>query len=79
MRSFTKVRENLERANRGLLALKKGMTIEEYLEDRHLMRQVCITSVALSCLEDGVDDFLVLQHSLDEEDRLLLLDLTGER
>lgn len=76
---YTKIRKNLERANKGLLALKKQMTVNEYLEDRYLVRQVCIASVALSCLEDGVDDYLAFEWSLDREDRLLLLDLTGER
>lgn len=76
---YTKIRKNLERANKGLLALKKRMSVNEYLKDRYLLRQVCIASVALSCLEDGVDDYLAFQWSLDREDRLLLLSLTGER
>ena len=77
--NYDNVRKNLERANKGLLALRKKMSIDEYLEDRYLVRQVCIASVALACLNEGVDDYLAFQLSLNKEDRLLLLDLTGER
>lgn len=79
MRDYSSIRKNLRQARKGLASLKRQMTVEEYLEDRYLMRQVCIASVALSCLDDSVDDYLAFEWSLDREDRLLLLDLTGER
>lgn len=79
MRDYDMVEKNLKQAYKGLLNLKKQLTVEEYLQDRYLVRQVCISSIALACLEESVEAFLVFQYTLAEDDRLLLLDLTGER
>lgn len=76
---YSRVKTNLTEAYKGLSSLKKRLSVHEYLKDKYLVKQVCITSVALSCLEEGVSEYLAFRCSLDEEDRLLLLDLTGER
>lgn len=79
MRNYGTIRENLTKARKGLASLKRQMPLEEYLEDRYLVKQGHISSVAIACLEEGVDDYLAFEWSLDREDRLLLLDMTGER
>lgn len=79
MRNYDRMRDNLMKARKGLASLKRQMSIEEYLEDRYLVKQGHISSVALACLEESVDDYLAFECTLDEEDRLLLLDMAGER
>lgn len=79
MRNYGTIRENLTKARKGLASLKRQMPLEEYLEDRYLVKQGHISSVALACLEEGIDAYLAFELTLDTADRLLLLDLTGER
>ena len=79
MRNYLEIGKSLRQARKGLLGLKKQMPLEEYLEEGYLLKQVCLVSVAIACLEEGVDDYLAFEWSLDREDRLLLLDMTGER
>lgn len=79
MRGYARIKENLLQARKGLASLKRQMPLEEYLQDRYLVKQGHISSVALACLEEGEEEFLAFELSLDEADRLLLLDLTGER
>lgn len=79
MRDYSSIRKNLRQARKGLASLKRQMTVQEYLEEGYLLKQVCLVSVAIACLEEGVDDYLAFEWSLNREDRLLLLDMTGER
>lgn len=79
MRDYSSIRKNLRQARKDLASLKKQMPLEEYLEEGYLLKQVCLVSVAIACLEESVEDYLAFEFTLDEEDRLLLLDMTGER